>query len=192
MEWRVSIPFPAGRPAHEVPLRSLGDASASSLIRRRESLGLLVPRSHRGSRSSAPRPSLCSEEAETLALFADALGGAVLLVELPSLVVLRRFAGRAHAQLSWLAGPARSSLLAIYCERSGGVLEVWSPDRPTEEGATGAAPAAPYGVRLLATRVGGGAALLTASWPPRCYVLNDAAQDTVVALREVVAAATRR
>ena len=37
-------------------------------------------------------------------------------------------------------------------------------------------------------RVGGGAALLTASWPPRCYVLNDAAQDTVVALREVVAA----
>ena len=127
----------------------------------------------------------------SLCAAADALGGAVLLVELPSLVVLRRFAGRAHAQLSWLVGPARSSLLAIYCERSGGVLEVWSPDRPTdtaEEGATGAAPAAPYGVRLLATRVGGGAALLTASWPPRCYVLNDAAQDTVVALREVVAA----
>ena len=68
----------------------------------------------------------------SLCAAADALGGAVLHVELPSLVVLRRFAGRAHAQLSWLAGPARSSLLAIYCERSGGVLEVWSPDRPTD------------------------------------------------------------
>ena len=86
--------------------------------------------------------------------------------------------------------PARSSLLAIYRERSGGVLEVWSPaaDRHRRGGRDrrGARRAVRRPAACDARRRRRGAP--HRPWPPRCYVLNDAAQDTVVALREVVAA----
>ncbi len=61
----------------------------------------------------------------SLCAAADALGGAVLLVELPSLVVLRRFAGRAHAQLSWLVGPARSTWVRAVAAWEHRVWEHW-------------------------------------------------------------------